>query len=959
MRSSTSCCLFPDISPAKKTSMAKFTPFHHHFNAISPLHPSFSLDQKRTFRSPTSLALPLTDASPLSAASSLQSFSSSVITFSNATTDFTSLGSVESTHAQVIKMCENRNSDTVAKSLILFYLEFGDLKSAAKVFLVDFARNYVEWSSFLEEYENFGGELREVLEVFRELHSKGVIFDSKILTIILKVCTRATNSWLGLNVHASLIKRGFDSDVYLKCALMSFYGRCGSVDSANNVFNESYVREDELRNEAIMVNLRSERWSKAIELFREMQFSFAKANSRTIVRMLQAFAKLGALKEGKQLHGYVLKFALESDLSLCNSLIIVYSRNGKRELARIVFDSMKDHDSSSWNSMISSYTALGYVYDAWDLFSKMDTSNVKPDIITWNSLLSGHVAHGSYKEILTILYRMQSLGFRPNASSVTSVLQAVIELGLLKYGKEIHGYVIRTWLDYDVYVETSLIDMYVKNDRLDNARAVFGIMKNRNIVAWNSLISGYSFKGRFEEAKKLLSQMEEEGIKPDLVTWNSLVSGYSIWGQHKEALAVIHQIKNSGLVPNVVSWTSLISGNSQNKNYRESLKCFIQMQGEGIKPNSATMSSLLRTCGGLGLLQKGKEIHCLCIKSDFIEDIYVATAQIDMYSKCGNLKSAHEVFRNNVNKTLASWNCMMTGFAIYGHGKEAISLFHEMCGTGVQPDDITFTALLSACKNSGLVDEGWKYFDSMSANIDITPTIEHYSCMVDLLGKAGYLDEAWDIIQTMPLEPDATIWGALLGSCRLHRNMEFAEIAAKELFELEPYNSANYVLMMNLYAMSDRWEDVERLKDKMADAGVKKGLVWSWIQIDEMVHVFAAEGKPHPDTGEIYFELYQLVSEMKKHGYVPDISCVYQNVDEVEKEKVLLGHTEKLAITYVLMKTESSAPIRVIKNTRVCSDCHTVAKYMSLVRNREIFLRDGARFHHFREGKCSCNDCWQ
>ncbi|TXG63011.1 hypothetical protein EZV62_010005 [Acer yangbiense] len=942
---------------------AKFTPFHHHhrFNANSPLHPSFSLNQKPTFHSSTSLALPLPDACSLAASSpspSLQSFSSSTFSFFNETNDITSLDSVELMHAQMIKMCKNRNSDTVAKSLILCYLEFGDFKSAARVFLVDFSRNYIEWNSFLDEYEDFGGELRQVLEVVRELNSKGVIFDSRILTIVLKICTRAMNSWLGLNVHAILIKRGFDFDMYLKCALMNFYGRCWCVDSANNVFDEVSVREDQLWNEAIIMNLRNERWAKAIELFREMQFSSAEANSRTIVRMLQACGKVGALKEGKQLHGYVLKFALESDLFICNSLIIMYSRNDKLELARIVFDSMKDHDLSSWNSIISSYTTLGYVKDARDLFNKMDSSNVEPDIITWNSLLSGHVVHGWYKEILTILHRMQSLGFRPNASSVASVLQAVIELGLVKYGKEIHGYVIRNRLDYEVYVETSLIDMYVKNDLLDSAQVVFDIMKNRNIVAWNSLISGYSFKGRFEDANKLLSQMEEEGVKPDLVTWNSLISGYSIWGQNKEALDVIHQMKNSGLVPNVVSWTSLISGCSKNENYRESLEFFIQMQQESINPNSATMSSLLRTCGGLGLLQKGKEIHCLSIKNGFIEDVYVATAVIDMYSKCGNLKSAREVFWNNVNKTLASWNCMISGFAINGHGKEAISLFREMDGAGVQPDEITFTALLSACKNSGLVDEGWNYFDSMRADYNITPTIEHHSCMVDLLGKAGYLDEAWDFIQTMPLEPDATIWGALLGSCRIHKNIEFAEIAANKLFELEPYNSANYVLMMNLYAMSDRWEDVEHLKDKMANVGVKNGLVWSWIQIDETVHVFTAEGKPHPDTGEIYFELYHLVSEMKKLGYVPDINCVYQNIDEIDKEKVLLSHTEKLAITYGLMKTESSAPIRVIKNTRVCSDCHNAAKYISLVRNREIFLRDGARFHHFRQGECSCNDCW-
>ncbi|KAF2302204.1 hypothetical protein GH714_033732 [Hevea brasiliensis] len=733
------------------------------------------------------------------------------------------------------------------------------------VFFVGFARNYVMWNPFLEEFE------------------------------------RVMDLWLGLEVHASLIKMGFELDTYVKSALLNYYETCWGVESANQVFYEMPDRDDLLWNEAIMVNLKNERLVNALELFTEMQFFFVKANAITLLKMLQASGKHGALSEGKQIHGYVIKHKLESNLSICNSLISMYSRNGKLKLARRVFDSMKDRNLSSWNSIISSYSALGYMNDAWNLFHKMESSGVKPDIITWNCLLSGHAVHGSYKEVLTILEKMQASSFRPNSCSITSVLQAATELRLLNIGKEIHGYVIRNGLDYDVYVGTSLLDMYVKNDCLTISQAIFNNMKNKNIVAWNSLITGYAFKGHFYDARRLLNNMEEEGITPDLVTWNGMVSGYSMWGHSEEALAVIHDIKSSGLTPNVVSWTALISGCSQKGNYRESLEYFVQMQQEGIKPNSATLSSLLRTCGGLSLLKKGKEIHCFSAKSGFIEDVYIATALIDMYSKSGDLKSAHEVFRRTTNKTLACWNCMIMGFSIYGLGMEAISLFSEMQGAGVLPDSITFTALLSACKNSGLVDEGWDYFDSMGKDYGIKPTIEHYSCMVDLLGRAGYLDEAWDFIQTMPLNPDATIWGAFLGSCRIHTNLEFAEIAAKELFNLEPYNSANYVLMMNLYAMSNRWEDVERIRGLMAEK---------------------------------------------------------ENTDEEEKEKALLSHTEKLAITYGLIKTKSNAPIRVIKNTRICSDCHTAAKYMSLARGVEIFLRDGARFHHFKAGRCSCNDFW-
>jgi len=229
--------------------------------------------------------------------------------------------------------------------------------------------------------------------------------------------------------------------------------------------------------------------------------------------------------------------------------------------------------------------------------------------------------------------------------------------------------------------------------------------------------------------------------------------------------------------------------------------------------------------------------------------------------------------------------------------------------------------------------------------------------MVDLLGRAGYLDEAWDFIHTMPIKPHASVWGSLLQSCRAHNNVSLGRFAAKNLFELEPNNSANYVIMMNLYSMSGRWEDVEHIKEQMSARGVRIRPGLSWIQINHNVHVFSEE-EPHPDAGDIYFELYQLISEMKKLGYIPDVKCVYQDTDDVEKEKVLLTHTEKLAITYGLMKMKNSSPIRVIKTTRTCSDCHTAAKFTSLVRKREIILKDGVRFHHFRDGRCSCNDYW-
>ncbi|XP_021760334.1 pentatricopeptide repeat-containing protein At4g01030, mitochondrial-like [Chenopodium quinoa] len=864
---------------------------------------------------------------------------------------------VNQLHAQVIKLPQMGHSDEISQVLITSYLKFQDFESALMVFFRGFGRNFVVWKSFLEEFKSFGGNPVEILEGFCELHGKGVEFDSKILTVVLKICAILMSKWLGVEIHASLIKRGFDTDVYLKSALMNFYGRCWGTGYADKVFDEMPERGVALWNEAMVAAIQNENYMKALQYFQEMQFMSVKADNFTIGKALQACAKGRTIDEGRQIHGYMFRNYMEKDLAICNSLINMYAKNNKVELARKVFDSMDNYSLSSWNTMISAYASVGSFDDAMELFHRMEFHNVEPDIVTWNSLLSSHLQHGLYHQVLNILRNMLVAKLQPNSSSITPAIQAINELNWIKLGKEMHCYVLKNGFHCDLYVQTTLLNMYVKNGELIKARAFFDLMKTWNIVAWNSLISGYSSNGLFDDAVRLLNQMEEEDINPDIMTLNSLLSGYSLNGRIEDALAVVEKMEILGMEPNVVSWTALISGCSQNGKYKDSLSFFKKMVEEGINPNASTISSLLQASAGMSCLQKGKEIHSWCLRNRFDEDVLVATALMQMYIKSGSLQSASEIFRWMKNKTIATWNCMIMGYAAYNHGEEGIMLFKEMRDLGIHPDAITFTALLSCCKNSGLLDEGWKYFDSMKAEYCIVPTIEHYSCMVDLLGRAGYLDEAWDFIKTMPVEPDASVWGSLLQSCRVHNNLKLGKIAAKNLFELEPKNSANYVILMNLYTISSRWEDVDRVREEMTAQGLKIQFGWSWIEIYRKVHIFSEE-KPHPDTGNIYFELYHLISEMKKAGYIPDIKSVYQDIDDADKEKVLLSHTEKLAITYGLLKMKDGSPIRVIKSTRMCSDCHTAAKFISVLRKREIILKDGVRFHHFQEGRCSCNDHW-
>lgn len=500
--------------------------FRHCYTSFS-LHQSnrrYLINPSNFNHSPTRFSLDIkhalsSESTPTSVSLAPSSSSSELLPHTISRCD--DLVSVKAVHARMMRMYDRFDMEC----LVSRYLELGELEYASAIFFMGFPRNQVSWMGFLREVESFRLEKHMVLEEFVQLQSKGVNFDEVVLVMALRLCTVLMNELLGFVIHGGLIKRGVvRSDTRVVSALMGFYGRCVSSDVANKLFDEMPERDDLAWNEIMMVNLRSGKWEKAVKLFREMQFSSsAKVYDRTMVKLLQVCSNEGGLREGRQIHEYVLRLGFEANVSVCNSLIVMYSRSGVVESSRKVFNSMKDRNLSFWNLILSSYTAFGYVDDALALLEGMERCGFKPDIITWNSLLSGHAFKGLYKGAISILQRMQVAGLKPNTSSITSLLQAVAEPGLLKLGKAIHGYVIRNQLWYDIYVETTLIDMYVKTACLPYARMVFDTMdEKKNIVAWNSLISGLSYAGQVQDAEGLMSKMEKEGI-------NSMLLHGTVW----------------------------------------------------------------------------------------------------------------------------------------------------------------------------------------------------------------------------------------------------------------------------------------------------------------------------------------------------------------------------------------------------------------------------------------------
>lgn len=409
---------------------------------------------------------------------------------------------------------------------------------------------------------------------------------------------------------------------------------------------------------------------------------------------------------------------------------------------------------------------------------------------------------------------------------------------------------------------------------------------------------------------------------------------------------------------NLVTWNSIINGFVLNGQADEALAMFRRMWAEDVEPDGYTIVSLLCACAETGALTLGRRVHVYLSKRGLGGNVQVGNALIDLYAKCGRVEDCQRVFYEMGSKNVVSWTSLIVGLAVNGFGKEALELFGAMENEGLRPTEITLVGVLYACSHCGLVDEGFRYFARMKQEYDTVPKIEHYGCMVDLLGRAGRVKEAHDYIARMPLEPNAVIWRTFLGACAMHKKLDLGEMAWSKLKRLDPGHSGDYVLLSNLYASVGRWHCVQKLRKSMLKGGVKKNPGHSLLEVGNSVHKFVMGDRSHPRSKEIYGMLEEIAKRLRKEGYVAKTSNVLADIEEEEKETALRYHSERLAIAFALICTPSGVPIRIVKNLRVCEDCHLVTKLISKVYEREIVVRDRSRFHHFKDGLCSCKDYW-
>ncbi|XP_054823740.1 pentatricopeptide repeat-containing protein ELI1, chloroplastic [Prosopis cineraria] len=558
-----------------------------------------------------------------------------------------------------------------------------------------------------------------------------------------------------------------------------------------------------------------------------------------------------------------------------------------------------------------SYSSFGRLDYSVSLFDRTDN----PNVFLWTAIIHAHTQCGLSEQALLYYVQMLSQSIQPNAFTFSSVLRGCS----LKSCRALHSQVIKFSFDSDLYVSTGLLDAYARGGDVMSAKQLFDSMPEKSLVSLTAMLTCYAKHGHIQEARVLFEEMEER----DVVCWNVMVDGYAQHGYPKESLSL-----------------------------------FRQMLAAKVKPNEITVLSILSSCGQLGSLESGRWLHSYTENNGIQINVRVGTALVDMYCKCGSLDDARKVFDKMHDKDVVAWNSIIMGYAIHGFSEEAFRMFDMMCSIGLQPTDITFIAILTACGHSGLVCKGWSFFNSMKNEYNIEPKIEHFGCMVNILGRAGQVREAYDLVRNMKIDPDPVLWGTLLWACRLHNEVSLGEEIAEFLVSYNLAGAGTYVLLSNIYAAAGNWDGVAKVRSLMKESGVEKEPGCSVIEVDNKVHEFLAGDLRHPKSKEIYLMLEEMNSWLEANGYTPQTGVVLHDLGERQKQLSLEVHSEKLAMAFGLISTRAGTTVKIVKNLRVCLDCHAVMKLISKITKRKIIMRDRNRFHHFENGSCSCGDFW-
>ncbi|XVE92677.1 hypothetical protein REPUB_Repub01dG0120300 [Reevesia pubescens] len=779
-------------------------------------------------------------------------------------------------------------------------------------------------------------------------------FNSHTYGALLQRCIQNDDPLSAMGLHSQILKSGNCLDLFATNILLNLYVKAELLSEAEILFDEMPERNTISFVTLIQGYAHCLQFVKAVGLFARLHREGHVLNPFVFTSILKVLVGMECAEFGWNLHACIYKLGHESNAFVGTALIDAYSVYGCVDFAREVFDRIRCKDMVTWTGMIACYAENNFFNEALEVFS-----------------------------------RMRLVGFKPNNFTFSGVFKACIGLEEFEVAKAVHGCVLKTRYELDIYVGVALLELYDKCGNIDNVHQVFEEIPKRDVIPWSFLISRFAQSDQSEEALNLFCRMRQAFVVPNQFTFASALQACATMGDldlgkqmHSLVLKVCLDVDvfvsnalmdvyakcgrigdsmelfEKSLNKNEVSWNTMIVGYIHCGDAEKALVLFSEMLENRVQATEVTYSSVLRASASLTALEVGTQIHTLIVKTNYAENTVVHNALIDMYAKCGRIKDARLVFHMMNERDEVSWNAMITGYSMHGLGMEALKIFQMMQDKGYKPNTLTFVGVLSACSNSGLLDQGQAYFTSMFQDYGIEPSIEHYSCMVWLFGRSGQLYKAVNLIEEIPFEPNVMVWRALLGACVIHNNVELGRLSAQRILEMEPQDDATHVLLSNIYATARRWENVAAIRQSMKKKGMKKEPGLSWIENQGRVHYFTVGDTSHPDMKVMNGILEWLNMRTRRAGFVPNCNAVLLDVENKEKERLLWVHSERLALAFALFRTSSGSQIRIIKNLRICVDCHAAMKLISKIVQRDIIIRDMNRFHHFHDGICSCGDYW-
>ncbi|XP_030511579.2 pentatricopeptide repeat-containing protein At1g19720 [Rhodamnia argentea] len=832
------------------------------------------------------------------------------------------------------------------------------------------------------------GHLGEAIAVLDYVRQNGLKVRPNTYANLIESCIAEDSIHLGRKVHA-MVDLVESLPLFVETKLVSMYSKCGCLKDARKVFDG--MRERNLYTWSAMIGAysREKRWREVVDMFYLMVEEGVMPDGFLFPKILQACGNAGDNRTGMLIHSIVIRSGICSYKRVRNSVLAVYAKCGELNLARRLFDSMEQKDTVTWNSLISGYCQKGEMKEAYRLFDamqeegtkpglvtwnllivsycqmgncnvamelmkKMESQGLVPDVFTWTSLISGFGQNNRRSQALDLFREMLMLGIKPNGVTLTSAISTCASLQALNRGKEVHSVAIKMGLGDNVLVGNSLIDMYSKCEEVEGARWVFDVIKDKDAYSWNSMIKGYFNAGYCGKGHELFLTMQESDVQPNVITWNVMISGYMQNGDDDQAINLFKRMEKDGKIKrNTASWNSLVAGYAQNGQKDKALGILRQMQSLHVPLNSVTVLSVLPSCANLIAINKVKEIHGCVVRRDLESVLSVANSLIDTYAKSGKIEYSRRLFDRVTLKDIITWNSMIGGYIWHGCHGSALDLYDLMRQFGLKPNRGTLVSILNAYSLAGLVEEGKQVFSSITEEHLIVPALEHYVAVVELYGHAGRLGEAVEFIENMPLVPEFSIWLALFSACRIHKNIALAVLAAERLLEFEVGSYSIYQLLLQTFGLYGKSEHSLKLKRLEKDALARKLLGESWIIRENKVYRFIA------DQSAPYFEhLHSWLQEIEEkvrafESY--DRLCI----EEEEKEESGQIHSEKLAIAFAFAgECRTPRTIRIMKNLRMCADCHRTAKYVTLSYGCEIYLSDSKCLHHFKDGVCSCGDYW-